>query len=333
MIFPKKIHPGRPLRRWLCAVFCVLALLGPDTAGAQHKSPAGRHQPRQSVPTRQKFLLDKTIFVTSDFERSNTAADFAKWLRSQGAAASNSYNKARNRIAFVKTNAIEGAAGNDAWQIVVKSRRIFVTFTSDKALRQAVETLQDMVAEDAAKGKYIPGGILTDWGASTASRDHGATADAASGLRSVGDLEAAVRRLGSKSREVYLILADTDHWRMESPSLETAAPGGRLYPADGYYSTAQLQQLVASAKRSHIEIIPTLELLSENRSFTETFGHSVFSVEGMRLVRAAIEDCIATLHPSKICLGSLSPQADMRYMEFISDLASMLGIELVILES
>ncbi|MCC8062505.1 MAG: hypothetical protein LIO68_04595 [Rikenellaceae bacterium] len=333
MIFAKKMLPRRPVRRWLCAAFGLAVLLCPLAAAGQHKSPAGQHKPRQSVQTRQKFLLDKTIFVTSDFEHRNTSTDFAKWLRSQGAAASNAYNKARNRITFVKVNSIEGAAGNDAWQISVKTRRITVAFTSENALRHAVEMLEGMVVKDAAGNKYIQGGILTDWGARTAARDHDATADAASSLRPVSDLEAAVKRLGGRSKEVYLILVSTDNWRMESPSLETAGLANRLYPADGYYSTRQLQQLAAAAKQSHIEIIPTLELFSENRAFTAAFGHSVFSVEGMRLVRAAIEDCIEALHPAKICLGSMSPQADMRYMEFISDLASMLGVELVIIES
>lgn len=331
MIFPKNKRLGFVLRQALCVAFCAAAVW-PDAAAAQHKSPAGQHKPRQSVQTRQKFLLDKTVFVTSDFEHRNTSADFAKWLRTQGTAASNAYNKARNRITFVKVNVIEGASGNDAWQINVKARRITVAFTSGNALGHAVEMLQGMVVRDASGDRYIQGGIVTDWGARTAARDHDATADAASSLRPVGDLEAAVKRLGGRSKEVYLILVSADHWRMESPSLEIAGRAGGLYPSDGYYTTEQLQQVAAAAKRSHVEIIPTLELLSENRAFTQAFGHSVFSVEGMRLVRAAIEDCIEALHPAKICMGSMSPQADMRYMEFISDLASMLGVELVIIE-
>lgn len=333
MIFSKNKRLGLALLRVLCVVFCAAVLVWPDAAAAQQKSPAGQHKPRQSVQTRQKFQLDKTIFVTSDFEHRNTSADFAKWLRTQGAAASNAYNKARNRITFVKVNSIEGAAGNDAWQISVKARRITVAFTSENALRHAVEMLQSMVVKDAAGGKYFQGGVVADWGARTAARDHDAMADAASSLRPVSDLEAAVKRLGGRSKEVYLILVSADNWRMESPSLELAGPADRLYPADGYYTTKQLQQVAAAAKRSHVEIIPTLELFSENRAFTAAFGHSVFSVEGMRLVRAAIEDCIEALQPAKICLGSMSPQADMRYMEFISDLASMLGVELVIIES
>lgn len=333
MIFPKKMSPERLIRHGLCLIFCVAAFLAQGAAGAQPPNSSVRHRPRQSVQTRQKFLLDKTIFITSDFEHRNTAAELAKWFRAQGVAASNAYNKARNRITFIQVTAIDGADGSDAWQIAVKARRITVAFTSNKALRYAFEVLQGMVAKDVSGNRYIPGGVWTDWGTRTTARDREATADAASGLRSVGDLETTVKRLGSRSKEVYLILVDADHWRMESRSLEVAGAAGRLYPADGYYSTEQQRQIAAAAKRSHIGIVPTLELLTENKPFTAAFGHSVFSVEGMRLVRAAIEDCIEIFHPAKICLGSISPQADMRYMEFISDLASMLGVELVIIES
>lgn len=333
MIFPKKMHSRRLYGRVLCLLAALLLFIPTGTVSAQPKQGAGQHRPRLSEPSRQKFRLDKTIFVTADFEHRNTAADFAKWLRGEGAAASNAYNKARSRIMFQRVSSISGAAGNDAWYMVIKGARITVSFTSENALQHAMATLQGMVTQEAGIGKYIPGGTYADWGARTAARDHGATADAATTLRPTTELEMTFKRIGNRSREVYVVLVDADHWRMASPSLELAGAGRRLYPADGYYTTEQLQQLAAAAKRNHIDLIPTLELLSENRAFTAAFGHSVFSVEGMRLVRAALEDCIEAMHPTKICLGSISSQADMRYMEFISDLASMLGVELVIIES
>lgn len=333
MIFPKKMHSRRLYGRVLCLLAVLLLFIPTGTVSAQPKQGAGQHRPRLSEPSRQKFRLDKTIFVTADFEHRNTAADFAKWLRGEGAAASNAYNKARSRITFQRVPSISGAAGNDAWHMVIKGARITVSFTSENALQHAIATLQGMVTQEAGIGKYIPGGTYADWGARTAARDHGATADAATTLRPTTELEMTFKRIGNRSREIYVVLVDADHWRMASPSLELAGAGRRLYPADGYYTTEQLQQLAAAAKRNHIDLIPTLELLSENRAFTAAFGHSVFSVEGMRLVRAALEDCIEAMHPTKICLGSISSQADMRYMEFISDLASMLGVELVIIES
>ncbi len=333
MIFPKKIHIAHAIPHWFCALFCAIVLLGgPLTATAQPKSSAGQHQPRHAVQTRQKFLLDKTVYVTSDFEHSNTAAELAQWLRSKGVAASNALNKASNRIILQKVHSIEGASGSDAWQITIKSRRITVSFTSENSLQYALHTLQNRIIKGPNGALYLQGGVLADWGARTAARDHGAIIDAATSLRSVGDLEAAIKRLGSRSKEIYLVLVDNNHWRMESPSLEAACTAGTLYPSDGYYRTEQLQQILAAAQRNRIEIIPTLELLSDNSTFRSTFGHSNFSVEGMRLVRAAIEDCIKALHPAKISLGTISPQADMRYMEFISNLASMLGVELMIIE-
>lgn len=323
-------HSLKPL---LCIVCGVALLVRATPAGAQARNASGPYKPRQSTVTRQKFLLDKTVFVTADFEHRNTATEMAKWLRTQGVAASNAYNKARHRIAFVKAGAIEGASGNDAWQINVKTQRVVVQFTSESALANAVRALQNMLLKDAAGRPYLPGGTTADWGARHAPRDHDATVDAATSLRPASDVDAALKRLGGRSKEIYLVLVSTDNWRMESPSLEAAGLAGKLYPADGYYKTQQLQQIVAAARRNHIEVIPTLELFTENKAFTRAFGHSVFSVEGMRLVRAAIEDCIEAMHPAKICLGTMSEQADMRYMEFISGLASMLEVELVIIES
>lgn len=334
MILAKKRGRNRPVRWWIGALFFVAALVGPDGAAAQSRNTAGARKPRQTVQTRQRFLLDKSVFITSDFEHRNTPTELAKWMRTRGIAASNAFNKAKGKIVFVRVQAIDGAAGNDAWRMEVGTRLVTVSFTTENSLRYAVEALKNAVERDESDGKYyIQGGTTTDWGARTTARDREATADAATSLRPVSDLEAAVKRLGGKSKEVYLILVNSDSWRMESPSLELAGPAKRLYPTDGYYSVRQLRLLADAARKSQVEIIPTLELFAENRPLVSAFGHSIFSVEGMRFVRAAIEDCVEILKPNKICLGRLSKQADMRYLEFISDLASMLDVELVIIES
>lgn len=307
----------------------LLALAIASAASAQAQRAL-----RHTVPSKQKFWLDNTVFVGADFEHRGVATEVAKWLRSQGIQASNAYNKAPRRIMFLKVQAVEGAQGADAWLATVKAKRITVAFTSEKALAHAVEWLRAAIAKDPAGKRFIPGGTAADWGARHAPKDQDAMADAASALRSQEDLEAAVKKLGGgRSKEVYLVLADANRWRMESPALELAAGKANLYPADGYYSLKQLQQLMAAARKLHIEIVPTLELFAENSVFTRAFGHSVFSVEGMRLVRAAVEDCVRALKPAKICLGAMSKQADMRYMEFVSELASRLGVELVIIES
>lgn len=330
MILLKKIA----LRRWTIGLLCAVLLGTPVLAVAQSRNTGGVRKPRLSEPTRQRFLLDKSVFITSDFEHRNVPTELAKWMRSRGIAASNAFNKARGRIAFVRVEGIDGAAGNDAWRMDVRPRLITVSFTTEHSLQHAVEALQNSLTRDAVSGKYyIQGGLTTDWGTRTTASDREATADAATNLRPVSDLEAAVKRLGGKSKEVYLILVNSDSWRMESPSLELAGPAQQLYPKDGHYSVRQLKLLADAARRSRVEIIPTLELFAENRPLMTAFGHSIFSVEGMRFVRAAIEDCVEILKPAKICLGQLSPQADMRYLEFISDLASMLDVELVIIES
>lgn len=327
---PKKIAARfSGTQRLLRLTGCLLLLLGTVAAadGQQKRS-------RISLFGPQKFRLDNTIFIATDFEHRNVSTEIAKWLRSEGVAASNAFHKARNRISFVKVASVPGAKGADAWQIDVKAKRATVSFTTETALQNAIAALQEMIEHDAAGRKYLPGGVRADWGVQHAPQPkREAVADAATSMRTVDELETALKRLSTKSGEVYLMLVSADKWRMQCPSLEAARLTDRLYSPDGCYNTRQLEQLAAAAKRSRIEMIPTLELLHENKPFTEAFGHSVFSVEGMRLVRAAIEDCIAAMHPKKICIGTLSSHTDMRYLEFISSLASMLEVELVIIES
>lgn len=317
-------------QRLLRRVGCLLVLAGTILA-ADAQPKKGRFL---ALFGAQKFRLDNTVFISTDFEHRSVSTEMAKWLRSEGVAASNAFHKARNRISFVKVASVPGAKGSDAWQIEVKAKRVTVAFTTETALQNAIAALQGMLEQDEAGRRYFPAGTRVDWGVQHQPQPkREAVADAATAMRSVDELETVLKQLSTKSGEVYLMLVSTDKWRMQCPSLEAARLTDRLYSTDGYYNTRQLEQLAATAKRSRIEVIPTLELLHENKPFTEAFGHSVFSVEGMRLVRAAIEDCIDAMHPNKICIGTLSPNTDMRYLEFISSLASMLEVELVIIES
>ncbi len=160
----------------------------------------------------------------------------------------------------------------------------------------------------------------------------GNTLDAATRFLSVSQIETAIKNQPAGER-FYLTLATSTTWRMQSPSLEIANPSALIYPAPGsLYTREQLQQIAATARTAGVELVPTLDLLIENQPFQRCFGHSIFSVEGMRLVRAALEDCVNTMHPERICLGRTTPDADERYRNFLNEIAGILGVKFIIFE-
>ncbi len=316
---------GLPLRAVLCL---TLLLAGLEQAGAEA-------QPRHSVPSRARFLLDKEVSVLSEAGNRAYSNELAQWLRSEQVAASSGYSRASRQIVFRAVSKIQGAAGDDAFQVVIKSKTVQVYYTSDAAAKRAIQFLQQSINRKASP-RYFPGGTFSDWRAKAISGQDGESfVDGATAYRSVAELSSALKQRGGRGREVYLTLVSPTAWRFQSPALEIANPNDTPYPADrGIYTVEQQRQLAATCKADLTTLIPTFELLTPNPAFEAAFGHRLFSVEGMRLVRATLEDCIRTMHPAKICLGTLSPEAekDPRYVDFVSSLGGLLGVELVILK-
>lgn len=332
MAVNRLIRPTIRLWHVLLACLSFLLLTGAAQGVRAQQNQTLPHQPRQVVPTKQKFRLDTDVLVTSAFDHKYVSSDFAQWLRTQHVPASTSLTKAKNRIVFEQVASIPGVSGSDALQITVKTRRITVNFTTENSLRYAVRILEGMILQDNRGVKYFPGGTVSDWGTRSGSGKE-LMLDAASTMRPVSELETMIRRIPSvgKRGEIYVVLVDPAHWRMQSPSLEGLDPDQKLYPGNGYYRQEQLTQIREACRKSDLEMVPTLELFAENTPFTDALGHSVFSVEGMRLVRAALEDCKRILNPKKICLGAKPDGIPPRYQEFITELADILQVELVIL--
>lgn len=318
-------------RRAFCCKFLLLAMVAAAISSFAHaQAPNQQHKLRQIMQNRQRFTLDKTIYVSAGFEDQAVATDFAAWLRSHGAAASHTISKTKKRVEFIRSASIAGVNGQDGWQITVKPRVIQVKYTTNHSLEQTLEQLKGLLVPGAVK--YFPGGTYSDWGTRRETRDAKSTVDGATSRRSVADIESALRKQSQSSKQVFLTLISPTVWRMPSASLEVADPNNTLYPSDGCYTTKELQTIAAYCRQHRVDLVPTLDLLSENAPFQRTFGHSVFSVEGMRLVRAAIEDCVRIFKPGKICLGTITSQADARYLEFVSDLSNRLGVEIILLE-
>lgn len=328
----------------LFIIILTLSISITPAVHAENSPPPRVAAPRDVTTTGGAFNMNQAIYVTGSEHSNAIYNDVAEMLRDLGATTSTTFSKAPARITFNRVPMIKGITGENALKITIKKRRITVLYTSDNSLRRATELLRSRIRTQNHPYS-IPTGVIRDWGVQNAIRDRDATIDAASSFRHIAELETAIKKQSDKRvKELYIIVVNSENWRMQSPSLEVAraesfvgaspdaSSAMSLYPADGHYTTEQLQRLVAACERLHITQIPTIELLDKNAPIEKCFGHSSLSVEGMRLIRAAIEDCAKAFHTKKICLGMRSAHADERYMKFIEDLFATLGYELVILK-
>lgn len=291
--------------------------------------PANR--PKRMTPTKHKFMANRGIYIKVGSAYREKTDQFIQELKGQGVASGYAKGRGFSSITFQRVPQIHGVEGNDGLSIIIKSKKITVYFTTSYALERATELLQNMLVTGQG-APYWPGGTMQDWGTTRPTRL--AVVDAASIMRPVREMEGVIRKQipAGRTKEVYISFVNQHNWRMQTPSFERAEVAGTLYPSDGYYSRQDLLQIDQICRKNDLRMIPTLDLFSENSAFVSAFGHSVFSVEGMRFVRAAIEDCVDILRPKKICLGVLSDDVDVRYLQFVSGIAEMLQVELVIVD-
>ena len=172
-------------------------------------------------------------------------------------------------IRFVRDAAI---TGDEAYTLTVTPRGITVTASGDRGLVHGAMTLAQLLSPDAAFGKpvAVPALTITDaprfaW--------RGLMIDPARHFLPMPALRAIVDQMASvKLNTLHLHLTDDQGWRVEIkkyPKL-TEVGGWRLPPwtggaqptekVGGFYTQAELKQLVAYATARGITIVPEVDL-------------------------------------------------------------------------
>ena len=276
------------------------------------------------------FGLSRKVAVTGKKSDPMSVIALSDMLREKGAAITSGLGQ-KGRVVLRKVGHIDTAPGRDALRITVTPKRVNIDYTTQASLERAIEILGAMIGE--RNGKYVIEGVdITDWDAG-AARNEGII-DASTRMQPVATLQNQIKHSGAAKRheEVYVRFVDSGHWRAGNKTFELINPGAKIYPADGHYSGGQVHELLSFARRERIDLVPVVELLAPNRPFEEFTGHSLFSVEGMRFVRALLEEYAEEWKCKKICLGARSPEADDRYLEFILEIAGRAGMECIILD-
>ncbi len=226
----------------------------------------------------------------------------------------------------------------NAFNINVNSSRVLVKYTSEQSLSLALVELNELF--DSAYGDRIIRGCNIAYRGEKIKRrkvlnsnDFGVY-DGVSKHLSSAKVEKAmgVHFAEEPQRAFILAMSNSSVFRAEFESLEGLNP--EFYPLekDGYYSAADIREFVEYAKRSGGEFVPAIDLLSDNEQFAEYTGHEIDSVEGMRFVRAMIEEAAREWGVKELCIGTLA-KADVKpyYIEFLKDIAHRNSIELIML--
>ena len=262
-------NPFNPSHRLLAslAIACA-ATLACGTGRAQSLLPA----PKQYTPGKGTFAIDKPYRIVNQVGSAAENAYFSRWSQ-----AASPQKEVRRVVRFLPDFSTQAGSCDESYRLRVASDTLDVYAHSRKGFVRAAQTLAQLAADD----RRVPCCKIAD---APTFRWRGAMLDVSRHFFPLAFVKKQVDILASyKVNRLHLHLTDAAGWRMEIkryPRLTDFAAwradslwktwwneGGRRYVPQGtpgayggFYTQAELRELVAYAHERGIEIVPEIEM-------------------------------------------------------------------------
>ncbi|MCP8899808.1 beta-N-acetylhexosaminidase [Gilvimarinus xylanilyticus] len=155
----------------------------------------------------------------------------------------------------------EPALGDEGYRLIIDSH-VSISANTDTGLFYGVQTLRQLLPAQASKDYQLPLVAITD---TPAFAWRGNMLDVARSFYPTEYLKSHIERMARfKLNRLHLHLSDDQGWRVEIkqyPKLTeiggaSAVEGGR----SGFYTQAEIRELVAYARAHHITLVPEIDL-------------------------------------------------------------------------
>ena len=188
----------------------------------------------------------------------------------------------KNCITFALIDTLESQLGPEGYRLEVRSEGIFVEAATEAGLFYGYQTFVQMLPEEVATVRYsrivMPGCRITDWPRFSWRGSH---LDVSRHFFPVSQIKKHLDLMAAyKLNKFHWHLTDDQGWRIEIdgyPQLNdvgswrvdrTDVPWGQETPAEigeeptygGFYSKAEVAEIIDYAAQRHIEVIPEIEL-------------------------------------------------------------------------
>lgn len=243
------------------------------------------------------------------------------------------------RVVVARVGKIEGQS--TAYSIEVGKSKIAIYYTTPEMLDAAIKQFYFLF--DSPYGQRIIRGVNINFTAdqpnktakNAVRRNSAGITDGVTTALPTSQIENAIRTQlrSNPGSDFMLAMVNRKTFRIDFSALRGINPAiGVICPTDTKYSTDQIRRFVAVAREAGGEFVPAIDLMSNNEAFKTYTGHEINSVEGMRFVRAMIEQCARQWNIRRICIGRRESGAmQQRYIDFLSDIATREGVTLIIL--
>ncbi len=184
----------------------------------------------------------------------------------------------------------------EAYRLVVSNKGIDITATTETGLFRARQTLQQLKTQRHGHTS-IPLCTITDW---PAFRIRGFMHDTGRSFIPLDELKNEIDLLSRYKINVFhWHLTENQAWRIESrlyPQLN--APQNMERDKGQYYLLRELSEMTVYCKERHITLIPEIDMPGHSAAFERTFGFSMQTPQGKKILRDIITElCNATNTP------------------------------------
>ncbi|MFI3314633.1 MAG: hypothetical protein R3Y04_03105 [Rikenellaceae bacterium] len=313
---------------------------------AQKQKAVFSHKETPSIKSREKlanFDLNREITIfsgTNSNENLTICNRVLELLRSKGIEnVKVSRTRGDFNISISRADSIVGVDSNifDAYCMKVYKNEVDIQYMSTKSMAWAYQALIKIIYEHQSflqkiadkKSVYIQASSLCETSGSSGGFE---IVDLTLNKMNLTTLKSHINSAALNNKFViYLKLISSEGVAVKSQTMNSINPFIEL--ANGGISYSELNELLAYANSNGIEIIPLLDLTTnENKYFEYYTGHKIHSTEGLRFSKTIASEFAQKTNYEVICIGGepADQVTKTKYIDPIVELFNSLGRDVVI---
>ncbi len=216
----------------------------------------------------------------------------------------------------------------EAYRLVINNKGIDITATTETGLFRAHQTLQQLKTKVHGRTS-LPLCTITDW---PAFRIRGFMHDTGRSFIPLEELKKEVDLLSRyKVNLFHWHLTENQAWRLESrlyPQLN--APENMERDKGLYYKLQEVAEMTAYCKERHITLIPEIDMPGHSAAFERTFGFSMQTPQGKKILRDIITELCSATDTPYIHIGTDETAfSDSTFVPEMIDLVRSMGRKVV----
>lgn len=330
-----------------CLMIAFTVIYSTDiSAEAPQRTALFQKNSSASVKSNDKladFDLDRTITIFSSSSQSENAmfcsrvAELLKNVGSQDVKIARSHGASNINIEKVSMIVGVDRTITDAYCIKVYKNRVDIQYMSTKSMAWAYQALRKIIANKQSflqkmfgqRSLYIQASSLCETSGATGTFE---VVDVTENHMNVEALKKHISSVAMNNKFIiYLKLVSTEGVSIMSELISSVNPFIEL--ANGGLTYVQLNELHDYANRNGIELIPLLDLVSEDNTYFENYtGHKLHSTEGLRFSKGLINEFALKTKYEVICLGGEPANGKIKekYIDPLVEVFNTYGRDVVI---